>query len=255
MIWKEKVIEFDKDYVEILFLGDIHYGNPKCDLKELKRYIEWVLEDKVHRRVVGMGDYIENVSLARNAGGTDLYTQTVNPTMQMDYIVKVLKPVKEQILGMLTGNHELRTMKGSQIDLGKIIADSLEVDYLGYENFVRIQFSRYKAWHMYVHHGDSGAANPEFEITKYLYRNGMISLVDVIAIGHCHALRTYTYDRYYREKTYIKLKKVFGIRTGSFLNHPDYAKRKGYKAYRMGAPILRFSPNSIKVFEGLDEYD
>jgi hypothetical protein len=49
-----------------------------------------------------------------------------------------------------------------------------------------------------------------------------------------------------------------GIRTGGYLDHPDYAKKAGYPPPDVVSPILRFyniRSKKIIYFSSVDEYE
>ena len=46
-----------KDYAEMIFWGDVHYGYPTCNMERATAMINWAVENSVY--ILGMGDYME----------------------------------------------------------------------------------------------------------------------------------------------------------------------------------------------------
>lgn len=250
MLWKINKFEFDLDNIELWLMSDIHLGHQDCNIRELQRYIDYIAA-RDNAYVIGLGDYIECVTSAKHPSGNAFLTQEINPNNQVRKIVELLEPIKDRILCLLEGNHEQRITKASQIDITELIADKLGTLYLGYEGFVRLQFSRYKYHDLYITHGSSGSQYPESELKRYFDLLG--HLVDIIAIGHNHRLFRYDYPIYDRTKLSIDIKKVIGLRTGTFLNFPRYAREKGYRADEVANVILRLDADTVQCALGLDK--
>lgn len=251
-VWKRHKFNFDEDdVIDVMFSGDWHYGHRECDVNELERYIDWV-KAKDNRYFVGMGDYVENSSSSSRFG---MMEQDINPRKQLKYVVSLIKPIKDKILLLLKGNHEDRTERSAQIDVMDYICDVLNLENIGYDAFLRIQFHRCKYHDIYVRHGDSVSQNPEYELKKELRNGNKSGVCDIIAIAHSHDLFKYPYDGLEQDRHGVRIREIMGIRTGSFLAGADYARKKGYHPRKIGSPIVRFSSEGFKVFLGIDKYE
>lgn len=72
---KCKNYKFDEyDEIEIWAMADLHIGHESFDLKEFIRYRDWTLE-RPNRFILGLGDYIENVSSGRWRSKVRLWAQ------------------------------------------------------------------------------------------------------------------------------------------------------------------------------------
>lgn len=118
-----------KDYAEVVFLGDCHYGSPQFDKPRFLGMIDYCVKNNIY--VFLMGDLIEMST--RDSVGAGIYEQESIGQSQYETMVGWLKPLanKKLILGSLNGNHEDRVYKATGINLAKMIARELEVRYLG----------------------------------------------------------------------------------------------------------------------------
>jgi len=156
-----------KGYAEILFLGDIHYGHPGCDIERAQRMVDYCL--KKHIYVLGMGDYIE--AGLRNSVGDSVYMQKLNPQKQMDFMIDMLKPLADAglLIGLIIGNHEGRILKETSVNITSLMARMLGVPYLGYACWNLIYVGK-QSYTVYSLHGSSGS--------RYVYTK-LKALVDI----------------------------------------------------------------------------
>lgn len=221
-------------------LGDIHYGHPNVNLDKLKGYIKWIL--KHNAWVILMGDLIENST--RASVGAGVYEQIMDPDQQRDEIEELLQPLVDRglVLGMLTGNHEQRTVNLSGSDPSKILSKIWKVPYLKYGGFfyLTVGDARYI---FYATHGSSGASTEGGKIKACIaLAEGFEA--DAYLMGHVHSLHDYTGVKFRynpKRKTVEEVRKHF-ILTGSFVDHAgSYAQMKTYKPSKIGAPRIRLS--------------
>ena len=161
----------------LLFWGDIHYGHPQCKLQKAIGNLEWAKEKNAN--IIPMGDLLE--SGTRESVGDSVYKQKLNPQEQMEKMIKILMPYKDLIIGMHSGNHEQRITKMTSIDVTKIMARLLGVNYLGYScwNLLRVGKINYT---MYSTHGSSGARFKHTKLKAVADLTGWIK-ADIIAMG------------------------------------------------------------------------
>lgn len=111
--------------LRLIAISDVHYGNRFFSMKHFDRTINFIL---VHddARCVLTGDMCE--STLRSSKG-DIYKQVGTPQDQRDWIIERMLPIKDKILGVVTGNHEQRIYNETGIDISKDIAGALGVPY------------------------------------------------------------------------------------------------------------------------------
>ena len=239
-------IKEGKDYAEVVFFGDWHYGSRECDNKRALAMLKYCLEKKIY--VFLMGDLIE--AGTRYSVGAGVYQQKLNPQQQMEYIVEQLKPLADAglILGFISGNHEARIEKETGIDIGKIMAKLLGVRYLGYAcwNLFRVGKQNYT---VYTLHGSTGS---RFVYTKL---KAVVDIshsfdADLICHAHVHEISSVsqTVQRVdMRNKTIVERKK-FLLLTGHYLRYDQgYAQAKGLPIPKMGSPKVKFFANKWDI--------
>jgi predicted phosphodiesterase len=222
-----------RNYVELAFIGDIHFGHPQCDLESLNETIAWVAKNKVS--VLLMGDLIE--AGLRDSVGDSVYHQKLNPQDQMEQVVEMLYPIRKNIIGLHRGNHENRVMKTTSIDISKLMAKELGVRYLGYSAWSLIKVGKQK-YSIYSTHGHSGARFKHTKLKAVADLTGWI-YADIVAMGHLHTIAAEPVMRQRLDKRTGQLleEKSYIVLTGSFLKwSKSYAEDAGYPISRVGSP-------------------
>ena len=228
-----------KDYAEVVFFGDWHYGSRECDNKRALRMLDYCLKKKIY--VLLMGDLIE--AGTRYSVGAGVYQQNLNPQKQMEYVVEKLEPLAKAglILGLISGNHEDRIEKETGIAISKVMAKMLNVRYLGSAcwNLFKVGKQNYT---IYSLHGSTGS---RFVYTKL---KALVDIshsfdADLIVMGHVHDIasaRQAVQRVDMRNKTIVERKK-FLLLTGHYLSYDKgYAQMKGMPISRMGSPKVKF---------------
>ncbi len=168
-----------KDYVEILFFGDLHFGHPTCDIERAKSNLDYCLAHRTY--VLLMGDLIE--AGIKSSVGDSLYMQELNPQKQYEYVEELLRPLSyaQLIIGCHMGNHEARILKETSINLTKILCKSLRIPYLGSACWSLVYVGS-QSYTIYSLHGSSGS---RFVYTKL---KALVDIshnfnADIIAMG------------------------------------------------------------------------
>jgi len=95
----------NEDFAEVIFMGDFHVGSDGFSEHQLQAYIDWI-KNNSNVRVILMGDLVEVGDLS-----THLPTQKEDFKHQIERLVTLLEPIKDQIICILEGNHEERYAK------------------------------------------------------------------------------------------------------------------------------------------------
>lgn len=237
--------EFPKDLEKlyILPISDIHYGDPLCDIGKLDRYLDWAKNNNAY--LILNGD-LADCALINSIG--NVYRQKINPQEQLDFLYEYFKPWKEKILGIVSGNHELRIFRSSGIDITKELARLLEVEYDMDSLIFKISLgsdrgrkSRQVSYLIYVTHGWGNGRTAGAKINMIESLNGIVSNADIYIASHIHkAIASQNTIFWVDDKNNsITSKKQFFISSGSFLTYGDYAERKGYRPAKMGSIRIR----------------
>jgi predicted MPP superfamily phosphohydrolase len=228
-----------KNYTEVVFFGDVHFGSPACEIKKALSMLEYCLKNDVY--VFLMGDLAENAN--RNSVGSGVYEQSMNPQKQLEFIIETLKPLadKHLLIGNIEGNHEERTYKDTGINITKIISLVLGVRYLGSAcwNLFRVGGENYL---VYALHGSSGSRFVYTKLKAVVDISHSFS-ADLIAMGHVHecADTSQLVQSVDLRNKIVREQKKFLLLTGHYLGYDEsYAQAKGMPLSKLGSPKVKF---------------
>jgi len=243
---KKTLIHYRKDRAEVLFFGDVHFGHPQCLIEKATAMLNWALENKVY--VLLMGDLME--AGLKDSVGTSVYDQEMNPQEQMEFIVKLLTPLAEAelIIGIHEGNHEARITKAAGVNITKIMANMLDISYLGYScwSLLKVGSQNYS---IYSTHGSSGSRFKHTKLKAVVDLLGWIE-ADIVAMGHLHSVAA---EPVIRQRVNMRNKivedhKCYVVLTGSYLNWDgSYAQSHNYPITKVGSPKGYLFPNEKEV--------
>lgn len=91
-----------KEYADVYFLHDIHYGSELFDEKKWKKLKDIILNDD-NAYVCVVGDVLEN---AIPGSKSDMFSQTHSPAEQKEWATQQFKDLAHKILAVVPGNHE-----------------------------------------------------------------------------------------------------------------------------------------------------
>ncbi len=171
---------------------------------------------------------------------------------------EIYTPIREQLLGVGTGNHCEQIHLFHDNDVARNIASDLNVPYAGYQTFYLLKFKRggkfthtvkIHAWH------GAGAAQTEGARLSRLTRLVNDIEADIYLMGHLHTITTYTPDRLTVENGRVRSIRLAAAICGSWLKtynqakngdiqDPTYGEQKGYKPSRIGMPVIKIIPDN-----------
>ena len=244
-----KVIKADLsdklEYVELIPLADIHYGDKNCNLDFLKEKIEYIKNTKNAYCILN-GDIIDN---ALRQGVGDVYSQEENPMKQLESIIDIFKPIKDKILAVTTGNHEYRTWKFDGIDLVKMICVTLGIEskYAKESALLFLRFgnqgSHYnnlpQSYTIFMCHGSGGGRK---EGAKAIRLADMSTIVDADIYIHSHThlpmIMKQAFHRVSRSGSSIKLVTKLFVNTSAMLNYGGYGEMQEFKPNAVDTPHI-----------------
>lgn len=231
----------DNDWkrLDIVPLYDVHYGHHACMVDKWREYIEFIRTTPNVFTFLG-GDLIENSSKLSVAGG--VYEQVLTPDQQITNVIEILRPIAHKVMFSIPGNHEDRAMKHMGIDVGRVIADALEVPY--YDEPVSFDLSwKGYTWRGHAQHGASSSQTKGGKLNaarKILTAFGDFTHVNFS--GHVHdpiANEESAIIRNY-ETSELEIRKRFTIIMPSFMGYfGTYGSRMGWAPPATGS--VRFS--------------
>ncbi|NQU99175.1 MAG: metallophosphoesterase [Parcubacteria group bacterium] len=235
-----------RGYAPLLFLGDIHFGYPTCNIIKAQSMIDWAINN--HAYVVLMGDLLE-CGLTGSIGDS-VYQQLLNPQAQMEQMIEMLTPLADtgRVIGLHEGNHEERITKNTSLDVSKIMARILGVPYLGYCCWSLLKVGKIN-YTLYSSHGTSGSILEHTKLNAVIKMSNIVR-ADIVAYGHTHGLAAHTQITQYvdlRSKM-VKDAKTYCVLTGAFLGWDrSYGQKKGYGIPKIGSPKAKLRADKKDV--------
>lgn len=232
---QELKVKEGKDYAELLFISDIHYGYPTANIEKAKAMMDYALENKIY--VLLGGDLLE-AGLTSSIGDS-VYHQKLNPQSQMEEMIEILAPLAKAklIIGIHRGNHENRIMKNTSIDITKIMAKMLDIPYLSYSCWSLLIVGKQK-YSMYSTHGCSASVQEHTKLNAVVKLAKMIS-ADIVSYSHTHGLASDIIIKQYFDRTKNKIveSKQYVCLTGAYMEwDTSYAQEKNYSISKIGSP-------------------
>lgn len=169
-------------YINIYPIADVHIGSKECDIKLFQTWIDTVKNDEYGYCVLA-GDLM---NMGLKASKTNIYEEVLTPQQQKDTLYKMLIPIKDKILGAVSGNHEYRSVKETGINPLYDVFCRLQIEDLYRENacFMKVNLGqrsnkqRQISYGIVLHHGAS-------RNKKEKWANA-IDGMDCLITGHTH---------------------------------------------------------------------
>lgn len=237
-------VKENKEYAEVVFIGDIHYGSPQFDEDRFTAMVNYCYEHNIY--IFLMGDLIEMAT--RDSVGAGVYEQEDNGQSQFEKMVEWLKPLadKNLILGLLNGNHEERVYKSTGINVSKMLARELNTRYLGDACWSLFKVGN-QSYAIYSLHGRTGS---RFDGTALLALERISNSfnADLVCMGHAHKLVTSTVLTQRLEYGLVKEHKKTLLITGSYLKYDGgYGQALGLPISKLGSPKVKFFANKKDI--------
>lgn len=166
-------------------LGDTHVGSKQYNDAFFRQVIDEIARTE-NAWWVGMGDFMENALIGSKS---DVYTQTMPPTEQADYIYELLLPIRHKGLFLIAGNHEQRTMRTAGFIPEQFIANRLQLPYLGFSAFAYFIVTpslHGGTFNCYFHHNYGGGYTQGGKINRADQLRKIAPTADAIFSGHFH---------------------------------------------------------------------
>lgn len=184
---------------QVLFIGDVHWDNSKCDRKALKRLLDEALERRA--AIVDLGDWFDAMqgpgdrratkSALREEHQRDDYFNALVETS-----ARWLEPYAGNFAVMLTGNHETAVTKHHEIDLTAAHVTALKalgspVIYGGYQTYALMRLSYAKTQRqtvpLWLEHGHGGGGAVTKGVIQAQRRAVTYPDARIVLSGHVHS--------------------------------------------------------------------
>lgn len=236
-----------KDKVCYLYpIGDIHVGDKNFHGEgeaKLKAYIDHIARTK-NARVFLMGDII---NVATRTSKSNPFDQTMNLQEQIRYATELLMPVKDKIIGAITGNHEARLEDSVGYNPTTAICANLGIPYFGISAVVAFKVGvgrQPTVYHGYFHHTTGGGSTVGAAINRVDKLRQIVVNADFYVGGHNHRLGVFDTQTYEIDTNHGKIRRLRQVLVdaGSYLSwNGSYAESKQYPPSKLGSPRIRLS--------------
>ena len=236
--------------IELHCFADWHLGDKNCNVHKIAEQVK-MLKEKENAYCILNGDLLNN---ATKASVSDVYAEQLTPMQQVAEAVNILEPIKDKIIGMTCGNHELRTYKGDGIDLTGLIARELRIyDRYSPEGimiFLRFGAVKYRTEHndpqtkrkmcytIYATHGCGGGRKIGGKTNRLIELSQIVD-ADLFYRAHTHAPIVVKQGFYRADTSNSKVKFVEQtfINTAAALDYGGYGQQHEYGVPSQKSPI------------------
>jgi hypothetical protein len=229
-----RVFKTNSDKISIVPITDLHYGARKHNAPLLRQYLSYIMNTP-DCYAIGLGDYMENAT--RTSVGLGMYEEDIHFPQQYERLEEMLRPLAQagKLLGLHTGNHEMRATLATGMDPVYMLAKSLCVPYLGYTAFHKwvVGDVTYKVLTV---HGRSAARSPSGRLNALRNLRDIVQ-ADIYMMGHLHDRQVHKEAVYTIDDTDDSVKTAcrYYIITGSLLDWPEsYADMMAMPPVRTG---------------------
>lgn len=237
-------------------ISDVHLGAAEHMAHEWNQFCAEILKDENAYLILG-GDLINNGT--RNSV-SNVFAETMRPREQKRVVAEMLKPLKDRILCMVSGNHERRSGKDADDDPSYDIACKLDIEHLYRENiaFLKIQMGEVQGngrqnptYVLTVTHGAGGGMLTGGAVNRNERFGYVLDGCDALIVGHTH-------KPFVTQPAKILIdsrNNVVNIRPFKIISSTSWLNWGGYAAQKMLAPTshalqivtLRGKKKEIKV--------
>lgn len=231
-----------KDYDELYLyvISDVHIGSPQFQMNKFKKMIDEInsVENSI---VILLGDILDNAIVG---GKSDVYTQVLTPSQQLQLASQLLSPIKDKIVTVTSGNHENRTTKQVGFDLSEALAvelvgrDKANEIYSQNPFLLFVEFgknngrdNRKTIYSIYGRHGMAGGSTVGAKANQLSKTGEMIPNVDLVLHAHTHLPLIYkdtSSNVDYRNKKINTKVRTF-VNSNAFLDQGSYAEGMALK--------------------------
>ncbi|SMO75423.1 Calcineurin-like phosphoesterase superfamily domain-containing protein [Balnearium lithotrophicum] len=222
-----------KEEIELIPLSDLHLGSPESNLREIERVVRYIRE-KENARTILLGDLFETAIIGSKG---DPYTADPIET-EFRIAKELLKPIKDKILAVISGNHERRISKTVGLDIMRMFCAKLGIEDRYSPNFVVVKLRlKNLSYFIGAHHGVGGGRLKGGKINNLHRMGGILPNADIILMGHTHDFIMTTDVKYIIDKKHDRIKehKTYYINVPAFLSYGGYGASYAYQPTISGA--------------------
>lgn len=213
-------------HINLYPLGDLHLGSAECDIKLFDTWVQTVKGDD-HGYCVLVGDMM---NMGLKSSRTNVYEEVLTPQQQKEKLHELLLPIKDKILGAVSGNHEYRGVKETGINPLYDVFCRLQIEDLYRENacYMKINLGqrsdkqRQISYGIVLHHGASRSKREKWA--------NAVDGMDCLITGHTHIAEIQPPCKIVMDmkNEVIRMVEYTTVVTNSFQSYGGYALRGMY---------------------------
>ena len=257
-------MEYKKDWEQtFLLISDVHFDNPDCDRKLLKKHLDKAVQEGAG--ILVNGDWFCAMESRNDPRAAKKIMKKNLGISYLDNLVEdsadFLEPYAKNLIMISMGNHETAILKKSESNLTERLCSLLKYKtgypvYNGqYSGFVRFMF-RFKSsgGHLggrmsnilHYHHGYGGSSVMTKGVNKHIHRLTFVPDADFHWMGHSHQEFVVSHPRLrLSQKGKIYHDECLIINTSTYkdefkIGASGWANEKGLPPKRKGGLFLRF---------------
>lgn len=235
--------------ITIFPISDVHYGALEHMKKEWLDFCKMV-EKTPNTYIILGGDLINNG--VRTCSFVNPFDELVRPYEQKKKMVEFLSPIKDKILCAVSGNHERRSLKDSDIDITYDIMAKLDIEDLYRQNmaFMKVSLGHRRddntpiqSYTFAVTHGAGGGIYTGATVNRNERFGNVIEGLDCLVVGHTHKGTVSKPSKIVidRKNDHVSMSHYTVISMVSWLNYGGYALQK------MLLPAYVADPQKLKL--------
>lgn len=200
--------------IEIIHITDVQFGHVNCNVPQFKKYMDWIL-DKPNRFIVFGGDMIDAATVLSPGSP---WENICEPQSQVYQFCELVAPIRHRILGYVGGNHERRGSKTFG-DIGLMIAYLLKIPYSSGQQFIDINYGKWKSFKIHLWHGSGNAKTKGAKAMMIYHFMTRFPGSHLYLVGHLHdcIMLPSAMPTRVPGQNRVKLEKCFGGMSSSFL--------------------------------------
>lgn len=225
--------QFDKD-ATIYPIADVHLGAMEHAEEEWKTFLKKVENENAY--LILAGDLLNNG--IRSCKFVNPFDEAIRPRDAKRRMVEYLKPIKDRILCVVSGNHERRTYRDDDQDLTYDICAKLDIEHLYRENIAYMKLmcgkrknngkDRYRATYAFaVTHGSGGGIYTGASVNRNERFGNVIDGLDCFVTAHSHKGFVSKPAKIVMDlnNNFVRMKHYTVVSCVSWLNYGGYAAR------------------------------
>lgn len=240
-----------EDFLYIYPMGDIHLGDKNVDHDLLQRNLAWI-KDEPRARVIGMGDIL---NVATRGSKSSPFDQTCDLEHQIKLAIKYFKPIKDKVVGIISGNHEQRLSDFVGYDPLSAVCGELGIPYLGMSAVIifRMKFQSTRnreVYSIFAHHTTGGGGTMGGKLNRAAKLQELCANADIYLGAHNHQLAVAPCVTTIIDHSHSNIRNLrqLIVNTGSYLKwEGGYSERGMLRPVKLGSPRLRIDSSKKDV--------